>query len=197
MVADERSLQEAAPVVKSPKAPVKRVASTRGSKRLKKSTDAGASLDTHQSTSSSDEVRIAPDIFCFVPCVNFLLTSFSGQILMKKFFSMGTECVKYLKSTRASQGNLLSCVLLVSSAFLCFFIRLSFPLFVLQMLYRRLMLAYRLWKLNSKLPEKLLMLPPLPKPLLRSPLSQHWLRQRKRRKHLLTLIRVTSRGSRP
>jgi hypothetical protein len=61
--ADEPSLQEDAPVVKSPKAPVKRVASTRGSKRLKKSTDVGASLDTHRSTSSSDDVRIDPGIF--------------------------------------------------------------------------------------------------------------------------------------
>jgi hypothetical protein len=61
--ADEPSLQEAALVVKSPKALVKRVASTRGSKHLKKSTDAGASLDTHRSTSSSDDVRIDPSIF--------------------------------------------------------------------------------------------------------------------------------------
>jgi hypothetical protein len=61
--ADEPSLQEAAPVVKSPKAPVKRVASTRCSKRLKKSIDAGASLDTHRSTSSSDDVCIGPGIF--------------------------------------------------------------------------------------------------------------------------------------
>jgi hypothetical protein len=63
MAADEPSLQEAALVVKSPKAPVKRVASTRGSKCLKKSIDAGASLDTHQSTSSSDDVCIGPGIF--------------------------------------------------------------------------------------------------------------------------------------
>jgi hypothetical protein len=63
---------------------------------------------------------------------------------MKKFVTLGTECVQYLKATRASQGDLLSCVLLVLSAFLCFFIRLSFPLFVLQMLCRQLMLAYRL-----------------------------------------------------
>jgi hypothetical protein len=56
-------LQEAAPVVKSPKAPVKRVASTRGSKHLKKSTDVDAFLDTDQSTSSSDDVRIGPGIF--------------------------------------------------------------------------------------------------------------------------------------
>jgi hypothetical protein len=54
--------------------------------------------------------------------VNFLLTPFSEQILMKKFVTLGTECVEHLKATRASQGNLLSCVLLVSSAFLCFFI---------------------------------------------------------------------------
>jgi hypothetical protein len=63
--------------------------------------------------------------------VIFILTCFSIQILMKKFVTLGTECVEYLKATRASQGNLLSCALLVSSAFLCFFIRLSFPFFVL------------------------------------------------------------------
>jgi hypothetical protein len=66
-------------------------------------------------------VRIDPGIFCFVPCVNFLLTTFFGLILMKKFVTLGLECVKYLKATRASQGNLFSCVLLVSSAFHCFF----------------------------------------------------------------------------
>jgi hypothetical protein len=63
MTADEPSLQEADPVVKSPKAPVKKVVSTPGSKRVKRSTDAGASLDTHRSTSSSEDVRNAPDIF--------------------------------------------------------------------------------------------------------------------------------------
>jgi hypothetical protein len=63
MAADKPSLQEAAPVVKSPKAPIKRVSSTRGSKPLKKSTDAGVSLDAHRSASSSDAVRINPGIF--------------------------------------------------------------------------------------------------------------------------------------
>jgi hypothetical protein len=63
MAINEPSLQEADPVVKSPKAPVKKVVSTRGSKRVKRSTDAGASLDTHRSTSSSEDVRNAPDIF--------------------------------------------------------------------------------------------------------------------------------------
>jgi hypothetical protein len=63
MAADEPSLQEADPVVKSPKAPVKRITSTHGSKRVKRSTDADASLDTHRSTSSSDDVRVDPGIF--------------------------------------------------------------------------------------------------------------------------------------
>jgi hypothetical protein len=63
MAADEPSLQEAAPVVKSPKAPVKRVSSTRGSKHLKKSTDVGVSLDAHRSTSSSGDVGMNPGIF--------------------------------------------------------------------------------------------------------------------------------------
>jgi hypothetical protein len=68
MAADEPSVQEVELVVKSPKAskapkaPVKKVVVTRGSKRLKKSTDAGASLEIHQSTSSSDDVRVDPGI---------------------------------------------------------------------------------------------------------------------------------------
>jgi hypothetical protein len=46
---------------------------------------------------------------------------------MKKFVTLGTECVEYLKATRASEGNILSYILLISSAFLCLFIRLSSP----------------------------------------------------------------------
>jgi hypothetical protein len=49
--------------VNSSTAPVKKVTSTRGFKRARKSTDAGACLDSHQSTSSSEDVRIAPDMF--------------------------------------------------------------------------------------------------------------------------------------
>jgi hypothetical protein len=50
---DEPSVQEVEPVVKLSKAPkaskaaVKKPVATRGSKRLKKSTDAGASLEAH------------------------------------------------------------------------------------------------------------------------------------------------------
>jgi hypothetical protein len=61
--ADEPSFQEAAPVVKSPKAPAKRVSSTHGSKHLKKAIDAGVSLDAHRSTSSFDDVNINPGAF--------------------------------------------------------------------------------------------------------------------------------------
>jgi hypothetical protein len=65
MAADEHSVQEVEPVAKSPKAPkapVKKVVVTRGSKRFKKLTDAGASLEIHQSTSSSDDVCVDPGI---------------------------------------------------------------------------------------------------------------------------------------
>jgi hypothetical protein len=76
MAADEPSLQEPAPVAKSSKAPVKKVVSTRGSKHLNKSTDVGASLETHRSMSSSDDVRVDPGIFAFVPCMIFILVCF-------------------------------------------------------------------------------------------------------------------------
>jgi hypothetical protein len=46
---------------------------------------------------------------------------------MKKFVTLGTECIEYLKATRASEGNLLSYTFLVLSVILCFFIRLSSP----------------------------------------------------------------------
>jgi hypothetical protein len=76
-VTDEPPSQEVDSVVKSPKAPrapVKKVVATRGSKRLKKSTDAGASLETHQSTRCSGDVRVDTGIFAFVSCVIFILT---------------------------------------------------------------------------------------------------------------------------
>jgi hypothetical protein len=64
-------------VVKSPKAPrapVKKFVATRGSKHLKKSTNAGASLENHQSTSSSGDVGVDTGMFSFVSCVIFILT---------------------------------------------------------------------------------------------------------------------------
>jgi hypothetical protein len=41
---------------------------------------------------------------------------------MKKFVTLGTECVEYLKATMASEGNILSYILLVFRVFLCCFI---------------------------------------------------------------------------
>jgi hypothetical protein len=46
---------------------------------------------------------------------------------MKKFVTLGTECVEYLKASKASEGNSLPYTLLVSSAFLCFFVQLYLP----------------------------------------------------------------------
>jgi hypothetical protein len=59
-VVDEPSAQEVDAAAKSPKAPrkpVKKVVTVRSSKCLKKSSDAGATLEAHQSTSFSDNVR--------------------------------------------------------------------------------------------------------------------------------------------
>jgi hypothetical protein len=58
-VVDELPPQEVGPVAKSSKAsrkPTKKVVVVRSSSCVKKSSDAGASLEAHQSTSSSDDV---------------------------------------------------------------------------------------------------------------------------------------------
>jgi hypothetical protein len=76
---DEPPSQEADPAVKyskAPRAPVKKIVATRGSTRVKKSTNAGASLEAHRSTSSSDDVHVDTGIFVFVSCVIFILTYF-------------------------------------------------------------------------------------------------------------------------
>jgi hypothetical protein len=59
-VIDEPPPQKVGPAVKSSKAsrkPVKKVVVVRSSPRMKKLTDADASLEAHQSTGSSDDVR--------------------------------------------------------------------------------------------------------------------------------------------
>jgi hypothetical protein len=89
--ADEPSVQEVEPVVKppkapkAPKAPVKNPTVTRGSKHLKKSTDAGASLEAHQSTSSSDDVRVDTGMFFLFPALSlysrgFYWTDFDEEV---------------------------------------------------------------------------------------------------------------------
>jgi hypothetical protein len=59
LVINEPSPQEvdaAAKPQKASKKPAKKVVTARSSKRLQKASDAGATLEAHQSTSSSDEV---------------------------------------------------------------------------------------------------------------------------------------------
>jgi hypothetical protein len=66
---DEPPSQEADLVVKSPKAPralVKKVVATRGSTRVKQSINAGASLEAHRFTSSSDDVCVATGMFASI-----------------------------------------------------------------------------------------------------------------------------------
>jgi hypothetical protein len=58
-VVDEPPPQEVGPAVKSSKAlrkPIKKVVAVRSSSCVKKSSDTDASLEAHQSTSSSDDV---------------------------------------------------------------------------------------------------------------------------------------------
>jgi hypothetical protein len=66
LVINEPPPQEVDPVAKTQKAskkPTKKVVSVRSSGRLKKASDAGATLEAHQSTSSSDDVRKHTVIF--------------------------------------------------------------------------------------------------------------------------------------
>jgi hypothetical protein len=68
LVINEPSPQEVEPAVKPQKAskkPTKKVVNVRSSGRLKKASDAGATLEAHQSTSSSDDVRKHTVIFTF------------------------------------------------------------------------------------------------------------------------------------
>jgi hypothetical protein len=74
-VVDEPLSQEVDPAEKSPKAPrkpVKKVVDVRSSKRGKKSSDAGASLEAHRSMSSSNDVREYTGIFASIFCVLIL-----------------------------------------------------------------------------------------------------------------------------
>jgi hypothetical protein len=68
---NEPPSQEADLAVKSPKAPrahIKKVVATRGYTLAKKSTNDGASLEAHRSTSSSDDVRVATGLFASILC---------------------------------------------------------------------------------------------------------------------------------
>jgi hypothetical protein len=66
LAANEPPSQEAAIVVKSPEAPVKKGTSSHASKRLKKATAVSASLDTHRPVGSPDDVSTASYGFLFL-----------------------------------------------------------------------------------------------------------------------------------
>jgi hypothetical protein len=93
--------QEAAMVVKSPEAPAKKGTPARASKHLKKAAGVGTSLETHRPVASPDDVSIASYSRLFY-CLDFSSHAFVWQILMKKFLSLGTKCVEFLKTARAS-----------------------------------------------------------------------------------------------
>jgi hypothetical protein len=75
--------------VKSSKAsrkPVKKVVAIRSSPRVKKLSDAGASLEAHQSTGSSDDVReyngMFTSFFCVLILTYYLCTEFDEEICL-------------------------------------------------------------------------------------------------------------------
>jgi hypothetical protein len=59
----EREVDPAAKPQKASKKPTKKVVTVRSSRHLQKASDAGATLEAHQSTSSSDDVRKHTVIF--------------------------------------------------------------------------------------------------------------------------------------
>jgi hypothetical protein len=66
LAANEPPSQDAAMVVKSLEAPVKKGTSSRASKHLKKATAASAFLDTHRPVGSPDDVSTALSGFLFL-----------------------------------------------------------------------------------------------------------------------------------
>jgi hypothetical protein len=82
-VVDEPPSQKVDPATKSPKAPrkpVKKVVTVRSSMRVKKSPDAGDSLEAHRSMSSSDDVREYSGIFASIFCLLILTYCFWTEL---------------------------------------------------------------------------------------------------------------------
>jgi hypothetical protein len=104
----------------------------RSTKHSKKSKGADISLEPHEPRSSPDDVCGDFSLFAFCSLRDrYAYVLFPWQILIKKFVTLGTECAEYLKAAKASKGSLVSFTLLVPSIFLCFFIILIFPCFLL------------------------------------------------------------------
>jgi hypothetical protein len=95
--ANEPPSQEAALVVKSLEALVKKGTSSCASKRLKKATVASASLDTHRPVGSPDDVSTASCGLLFV-LLDFFFSYLPLTDSDKKIVSLGTECIEFLKA---------------------------------------------------------------------------------------------------
>jgi hypothetical protein len=109
--------QENAMVVRSPEALAKKGIPARASKRLKKAVAVGTSLEAHRPMASSDDVSIASSSR-FFDCLNLSSQAFVWHTLMQKFLSLGTECIEFLRTARASQGMPILCY--VFYLFSCF-----------------------------------------------------------------------------
>jgi hypothetical protein len=108
LVVDEPPPQEVDPAAKPQKAskkPTKKVVTIRSSKRLQKASDTGVTLEAHQSTSSSDDVRKHTIIFTSKNLRVDAHILFSGQDLMKRFVDLGNDCIECLKVAKASEGE--------------------------------------------------------------------------------------------
>jgi hypothetical protein len=97
---------EPAVAVRTTRSTVKKVSQTqaRNAKRAKKAKETDVSLEAHASTVSSDEVNNSSLLVSFSH-TPYLTHSFP-QALMKKFVALGTECAKYLKVAKASEGTI-------------------------------------------------------------------------------------------
>jgi hypothetical protein len=95
---------EPAATVRTTRSAVRKVPQTqaRGTKRAKKAKETDVSLEAHASTVPSDDVSIS--FYLFPLAYSPSLIYFFLQALMKKFVALGTECTKYLKVAKASEG---------------------------------------------------------------------------------------------
>jgi hypothetical protein len=98
---------EPAASVRATRSAVKKVsqAQAHSTKRAKKAKGTDVSLEAHASTVPSDDVSNSSLLasFSYYPSLIY----FFLQALMKKFVALGTECAKYLKVAKASEGAIL------------------------------------------------------------------------------------------
>jgi hypothetical protein len=101
---------EPAASARATRSAVKKVSQTQAlnTKRARKAKGTDISLEAHASSVPSDEVNDSSLLasFSYYPSLIYFVL----QALMKKFVALGTECAKYLKVAKASEGaTLISC----------------------------------------------------------------------------------------